>query len=158
MTKVSPFQKLALLFRALPGAPIAADEEVEFDQGDTYSLDKFKSAVVLVEIPALGVDLANVADEADLYLQVSYDLGVSWEDVANIHFENADDNNAAALFFPIAIGPPVAGVAVFTHSDKALADDTNRDLPLGTNLRIALVLTAGVAPTLLYEASVSFYG
>ncbi len=83
-------------------------------------------------------------------------LQVVWEDVACVHYDNADDGNTAEAIIPI--GPAPAGISQYAHSDQALADDTNRDLPLGDRLRIVVVLTGATAPTYAYSAKVSLYG
>lgn len=88
---------------------------------------------------------------ADIFRQA-----LTWEDVANVHFAVGDNGTTAEAF--IAIGEMAAGVAVFTHSDLALADDTNRDLPLGDRLRLVTVLNGATAPTYAYSAYVSLYG
>lgn len=117
------------------------------------AMDSPSSNFVLVERGYAGDPVeAHAASGVDIFRQA-----VTWEDVANVHFDNADNGNTAEAF--IAIGEMAAGVAVFTHSDLALADDTNRDLPLGDRLRLVTVLTAGAgAPAYAYSAYVSLFG
>ena len=115
------------------------------------AMDSPSSNFVLVERGYAGDPVETHDAGVDIFRQA-----VTWEDVANVHFDNADDGNTAEAF--IAIGEMAAGVAVFTHSDLALADDTNRDLPLGDRLRLVTVLTAGVAPAYAYSAYVSLFG
>ncbi len=100
-----------------------------------------------------GKDLLSVSDlsSADIDL-----LQVTWEDVANVHYDVADNGNTAEAIIPI--GPIPAGVSQFVTSNQALADDTNRDLPLGDRLRIVVVLTGATAPTYAYSAQASLYG
>lgn len=132
------------------------------EPGDIIRLGNERMFVVAMDSPVADFVLvqrgydgdpvqAHAAAGVDIFRQA-----VTWEDVANVHFAVADDGNTAEAF--IAIGEMAAGVAVFTHSDLALADNTNRDLPLGDRLRLVTVLTGATAPTYAYSAYVSLFG
>lgn len=139
---------------------ITVDDASTFVPGDVIRIGTERMLVtardeaaetLTVERGFAGDPRAAALDGADINL-----LQVTWEDVANVHFAVGDNGNTAEAL--IAIGEMAAGVAVFTHSDQALADDTNRNLPLGDRLRIVTVLTGATAPTYAYSAQASFYG
>ncbi len=115
------------------------------------AMDSPSANFVLVTRGYAGTPVETHIATVDIFRQA-----VTWEDVANVHFEIADNGNTAEAF--IAVGEMAAGVAVFTHSDLALADDTNRDLPLGDRLRLVTVLAGATAPTFAYSAYVSLFG
>lgn len=115
------------------------------------AMDSPVADFVLVERGYAGDPVETHDAAVDIFRQA-----VTWEDVANVHFAVGDNGNTAEAF--IAVGEMAAGVAVFTHSDLALADDTNRNLPLGDRLRLVTVLTGASAPTYAYSAYVSLYG
>jgi hypothetical protein len=139
---------------------IPVDDASTFVPGDVIRIgtermlvtasDNAAPGVLTVERGFAGDPRAAAVDGADIDL-----LQVTWEDVANVHFAVGDNGNTAEAF--IAVGEMAAGVAVFAHSDRALADDTDRNLPLGDRLRIVTVLTGADAPTYAYSAQVSFY-
>lgn len=98
-----------------------------------------------------GDAVAAHANATDIFL-----LGVTWEDVANVHFALADNGNTEEGI--ITIGPAPAGVTNYVHSDQAIADDTNRDVPLGDRLRLVTAVAGATAPTYAYSANVSLFG
>lgn len=53
----------------------------------------FSRAVIFLDITTLT--LPDADDEVDFYIQTSYDGGVAWSDVENVHFTTADDGNTA---------------------------------------------------------------
>jgi hypothetical protein len=54
----------------------------------------------------------------------------------------------------IAIGAIPAGVAQLDDpTDGAIADDTNADYPVGSQLRIKTTVTGATAPTYAYSAT-----
>jgi hypothetical protein len=137
---------------------ITVDDASTFVPGDVIRIGTERmlvtasdnAAALTVERGFAGDPRAAADDDAIIEL-----LQVTWEDVANVHFAVGDNGNTAEAF--VAIGVMAAGVAVFAHSDRALADDTDRNLPLGDRLRIVTVLTGADAPTYAYSAQVSFY-
>lgn len=153
MTRISLFNLMGEVFRAASG-DLSVGETVAFSSTE-HSIEKFRSA--LVDINVANIETPDPDDEIDFFVQTSYDKGTTWEDVANFHLDNGDDG-VEPQFAVISIGPAPAGVGVFAHSDQALADNTNRDLPLGDRLRIVVVLTGATAPTYDYSARVSLYG
>ncbi len=132
------------------------------EPGDILKLGNERMLVVAMDSPAVDfvlVERGYAGDPVEAHAAAGVDIfrqAVTWEDVANVHFAVADNGNTAEAF--IAIGAMAAGVAVFTHSDLALADDTNRDLPLGDRLRLVTVLSGATAPTYAYSAYVSLFG
>ncbi len=132
------------------------------EPGDILKLGNERMLVIAMDSPTANFVLVqrgydgdpveqHAAADVDIFRQA-----VTWEDVANVHFAVGDNGNTAEAF--IAVGEMAAGVAVFTHSDLALADDTNRDLPLGDRLRLVTVVTGATAPTYAYSAYVSLFG
>lgn len=167
----APFTDTALnLLDAVGGAAdgIVANQEMSLhsgaigaEPGDILRLGNERMFVVAMDSPVADFVLVRRGYEGDpvqAHAAAGVDIfrqAVTWEDVANAHFALADNGNTAEVF--IAIGQMAAGVATFTHSDLALADDTNRDLPLGDRLRLVTVLTGATAPTYAYSAFASFF-
>lgn len=114
----------------------------------------FATAVVQLSITELI--MADGDDEVDFYIQTQLPDG-SWADVANVHFDNGDEPITTATRL-IGIGPKAAGVVVITPTDGTLADDTNVDLPLGSAVRVRVVLTGATAPTYAYAANIALFG
>lgn len=152
--KVSMFNIPAVVVRA-PSGNLSAGETVVFAPPSGGDLTKFRSALVYLNVT--NIETPDADDRIRFYIQTSYDLGATWEDVANVMFDNAD-NGVEPQFGVIAVGPAPAGVGVFAHSDGALADNTNRDLPLGDRVRIVVTVAGATAPTYAYEARVTLYG
>ena len=168
----APFTDTALnLLAAVPGAAegVIAGQQMSLNSGaigaepgDLLKLGNERMLVVAMDSPAVDfvlVERGYAGDPVETHAAAGVDIfrqAVTWEDVANVHFAVADNGNTAEAF--IAIGEMAAGVAVFTHSDLALADDTNRDLPLGDRLRLVTVLTGATAPTYAYSAYASLFG
>ncbi len=136
------------LLRAASGNLVVADTSPEIDT------EGFATAVVQLSVTELI--MADADDEVDFYIQTQLPDG-SWADVANAHFANADEPITTATRL-IGIGPKAAGVAVITPTDGTLADDTSVDLPLGSAIRIRVVLTGATAPTYAYSADASLFG
>lgn len=113
-------------------------------------------ATAVVQLSVTELIMADADDEVDFYIQTQLPDG-SWADVANAHFDNADEPITTATRL-VGIGPKAAGVAVVTPTDGTLADDTDVDLPLGSAVRIRVVLTGATAPTYAYSASISLFG
>ncbi|NIM21236.1 MAG: hypothetical protein GTN64_02260, partial [Candidatus Latescibacteria bacterium] len=89
------------------------------------------------------------------YLQTTYDDGTTWIDIANVHLANADNGSPQKTL--IDIGSGAAGVAQADDpTDGSLADDTNNDYPLGSQLRIKTAVAGATAPTYSYSATVLF--
>lgn len=168
----APFTDTALNLVAATGGGSAdgifANQEMSLNSGaigaepgDLIRIDDERMFVVAMDSPVADFVLVRRGYDGDAV--VAHAAGVdifiqqlTWEDVANVHFAVGDDGNTAEVF--IAVGEMAAGVGTFTHSDLALADDTNRDLPLGDRLRLVTVLTGATAPTYAYSAYASLYG
>lgn len=113
-------------------------------------------ATAVVQLSVTELIMADADDEVDFYIQTQLPDG-SWADVANAHFDDTDEPITTATRL-VGIGPKAAGVAVITPTDGTLADDTDVDLPLGSAVRIRVVLTGATAPTYAYSASISLFG
>ena len=96
--------------------------------------------------------LADGDDEVDFYLQTTYDNGTSWVDLANIHLANADNGSPQKTM--IEIGAIPAGVDQLDDpTDGSIADDTNANYPIGSQLRIKTAVTGATAPTYAYTVT-----
>jgi hypothetical protein len=117
------------------------------------NLQVFSEAIVFINITT--ATLADADDEVDFYLQTTYDEGTSWVDLANVHLANADNGSPQKTM--ISIGAIPAGVAQLDDpTDGAIADDTNADYPVGSQLRIKTTVTGATAPTYAYSALDSY--
>lgn len=150
----------ALVGGAIPNTSevITTTDGSVFAVGDMIRIDNERMLITAIATDDLtvrrgqeGDAVAAHANPSDIFL-----LGVVWEDVANVHFAVADNGNTEEAI--ITIGPAPAGVTNYTHSDQAIADDTNRDVPLGNRLRLVTAVTGATAPTYAYSANVSLFG
>ena len=137
---------------------VATSDGTVFEVGDIIRIDNERMLVTAIATNDLTVRRGQEGDAVAEHAVNTdiYRLQVVWEDVANVHYATADNGTTAEAI--ITVGPAPAGVTNFAHSDQALADNTNRDLPLGDRLRIVVVLTGATAPTYAYSADVSLYG
>ncbi len=114
------------------------------------NLQVVNEAIVFINITT--ATLPDGDDEVDFYLQTTYDEGTSWVDLANVHLANADNGSPQKTM--ISIGAIPAGVAQLDDpTDGAIADDTNADYPVGSQLRIKTAVTGATAPTYAYSAT-----
>ena len=116
-------------------------------------LHVFSEAVVYLNITT--ATLADADDEVDFYLQTTYDGGTTWTDLSCIHLANGD--NGSPQKSVILVGRAANGIAQAEDTtDGTLADDTNVDYPIGTQLRIKTKITGATAPTYAYTATAFF--
>lgn len=107
-------------------------------------------AIVFINITV--ATLADGDDEVDFYLQTTYDEGTSWVDLANVHLANSDNGSPQKTM--IEIGAIPAGVDQLDDpTDGSIADDTNANYPIGSQLRIKTTVTGATAPTYAYSAT-----
>lgn len=105
----------------------------------------------LIVLKATTLTLADADDEVDFYIQTTYDGATTWNDLANVHFANADDGSTPTKLIRI-LGHGQA----FTNkalTDGTLADNTVSNLPLGDQLRIKCAVTGATAPTYAFNAT-----
>jgi hypothetical protein len=128
----------------------AASGDLTAGETTTAVIDLQSFGDVIVFINITTATLADADDEVDFYLQTTYD-GTNWVDLANVHLANADNGSPQKTM--IAIGAIPAGVAQLDDpTDGAIADDTNADYPIGSQLRIKTAVTGATAPTYAYAA------
>lgn len=107
---------------------------------------------------ATTLTLPDVDDEIDFYFQTTYDGGVNWCDVENIHFANADDGTTAKRVVRFGSEPSYATTdTAVVCTDGTLADNTRVKLPLGDEVRVKVAITGATAPTFAYAAMGVFY-
>ena len=107
---------------------------------------------VVVRLDVTTITTPDGDDEVDFYIETSYNQGVDWADVENIHFDNADNGNSSVRL--IVIGRPQSSAVARAETAATLADDTKLDLPPGDRIRIQTAVTGATAPTYAYSAEV----
>ena len=102
----------------------------------------------------------DVDDHVRFFIDTAYGDPVGgnnprWVAVANVTYDDGDDGNA-----PEAVS--TIGEQNVNNSEDDLeveiADDANRNLPLGDRIRIRTTVAGATAPTYRYEAFASFLG
>ncbi|NIO42633.1 MAG: hypothetical protein GTO41_22295, partial [Burkholderiales bacterium] len=93
-------------------------------------------------------------DEVDFYFQTTYD-GSTWTDLENVHFDNADNGTTPTKIVRLGPWAPISTADKATdNTDGAIADDTKRAWPIGSQIRIKTTVTGASAPTYAYSAIV----
>ena len=134
-------QKVTL--RAASGALVAGEI------GAASNLLRGSSAIVVLDVTTLT--LPDADDEVDFYVQCSYDGGVTWTDVENVHFTNADDGSTARRIVVVDGAANGKGrIQSITGTDPAAAAEISETVPANTlwklrALRIVLVTDANAA-------------
>ncbi len=141
----NPRIKDNITLRAASGSLAVADNP------DAVECDWAVAAVVTLNVTTLT--LPDGDDEVDFYIQTR--LNGEWTDVANVHFATANNGQTAKRHIVIPRMP--AAAAILTPVDKAIADGTSANVPLGDAVRIAAKVTGATAPTYAYSAKVALY-
>lgn len=110
-----------------------------------------KTAVIRLDVTTLT--LPDADDVVDFYLQTSYNEGVDWVDIENIHFATADNGTTSKKL--LVVSDPQSSAVARAETDGALADNTKLDLPLGDRVRIKTAVEGATAPTYAYNAEMS---
>lgn len=137
-------------------ATLDTTDGTQFVVGDIIQLGTEELLVTAIAVNVLTVRrgqngtgvLAHVT-ATDIFLQ-----DVDWVEVAQITYNNADDD-ASAPSAVIVIGSTSAAPIIVDDLDVALADNTILALPLGDRLRLRTTIAGATAPTYNYSARVA---
>ena len=133
-----------------PSGPLTAGETSPV----LTDLGWVKEAVIRLDITEITTPDGD--DEVDWYIQTSYNGGVDWADLENVHVATAE--NGTTEIHLIVIGRPDTTTTSRPETDAGLADDTKLDLPIGDRIRIRTVVTGTTAPTYAYNAEIFIRG
>lgn len=119
----------------LPSTPITAAGTVT---GPSVNVDPEKARNICLEAQVAG---ASGGTSIDIYIQTSFDNGVTWVDIRNFHYlttaQNRVVNHSGLTPQTTAIVP----------TDGALAADTSKDGIIGSKLRAKVVSVGTYANT-----------
>ena len=133
-----------------PSGTLSAGETITGLDGMEWA----RLAIVRVDITLITTPDAD--DQVDFYIQTSYNEGVDWVDLENIHLIDGDNGNTEVDL--VVIGGPKANNTYIAETDGTLSDNTKVDLPLGDRLRIKTLVTGASAPSYAYNAEVYLIG
>lgn len=130
--------------RSASGALTAAENTTP-----VTGLSDFGSCTVFLDVTTITTPDSD--DEVDFYLQTTYNGGVSWTDVENVHFAIADNGNTATriLFIDGAKEGP-GTIQSITGTDRAVNTEISEVVPANTiwlleSFRFTLVTDANAA-------------
>lgn len=116
----------------LPSGALVAGETTTPPAMD---LSAFSSATVFLSVTTLT--LPDADDEVDFYIQVSYNGGVNWTDVQNVHFTNADDGTTPLVLVVIDGANDGKGrIQSRTGADPAAGAELSEAVPANTIWRV----------------------
>lgn len=141
----STFRDFEFTLRTASGALTAGEIA-----GPITNTSSFAIATVVIDMTTLT--LPDADDEVDFYVQTTYDDGVNWTDVENIHFSNADDGTTARRIIRITGAEDGPGTTrSITGTNPAAGAEISETVPANTiwllrSVRFTLVTeaTAGI--------------
>lgn len=137
---------------------IRAVGEGSLSADDTSSRVQSKGPTAVILLNVTTLTLADADDEVDFYIQTTYDGGLNWTDVQNVHFKNADDGTTRKI--PISIDGAKDGPGSdlsIAGTDPAANAEISETVPANTIWRVksisASLVTDGNAAARVVRAT-----
>lgn len=109
----------------------------------------------VVHLNVTVITLPDAGDELDFYFQTTYDGGVNYVDMENVHYGNGDNGNTdeKVLYFD----GRAYNIAKHTPTDAALVDNGKNLIPPGQWLKVNVDLTESGDGDARYNYSVGVW-
>lgn len=110
---------------------------------------------VVVTLDVTVITTVDADDEVDFFFQTTFDDGVTWFDIANVHFTTSDNGATAKRIIRFK---PAGAATIVTPAQiggTRISDNTILNtMSVGDQMRIDLVFTnpGGTAPAAAYNA------